>query len=449
MVLRLSKTPGFAACFCLGLAAAGAAIAPAAADDAITLVLVGDTGFGGDKQPVHAGRALRHGKPHAFADLTRHIVGEIDGELAFANLETVVTDRNDLRPRSKAFVFRSHPEAVAHLVSRGFNLFSTANNHVGDYGRAGIEATIAHMEALKSKGVEAAPGVGHDREEAGRPQAFEARGRRLAISAIGIGPGRTNEPGKSAIPGQMAYSESDDFAEAAERLGAELGYKILSAHYGAELDVTPNAADVKKLRDVAVREAGVDLVVGHHAHVAAGVQEVGGKLIFYGLGNFLHLGTQDMSRNDKCRDYGLVARVHIAQVAGGHLAARAVEVVPITDTHLAPRPMEAKQAARRIAVLNGLARGLDDDQADARGLRFVTQADGSGLYCFPDAWLEPGRIGKLCRGWGKRAAELEKVEHRASCGHVRPRYASDGGSGQRPKPKTSTGDTILKSLFGF
>ena len=54
-MLRLSKTPGFAACFCLGLAAAGAAIAPAAADDALTLVLVGDTGFGGDNQPVHAG----------------------------------------------------------------------------------------------------------------------------------------------------------------------------------------------------------------------------------------------------------------------------------------------------------------------------------------------------------------------------------------------------------
>jgi poly-gamma-glutamate capsule biosynthesis protein CapA/YwtB (metallophosphatase superfamily) len=432
-------------------AAAFAVALPATADDAITIVLAGDTGLGGDGQRVYAKRAVRHGTRHAFADLTKDIADHIDGDLAFANLETVVTDRNDLRAQRKAFVFRTHPDGVAHLVARGFNLFSTANNHVGDYGRAGIEATIASLEALKSEGLEAAAGVGRTRAEAGRPQSFDTRGRRFALSAVGIGGGRTNEPGKPGYPGQMAYSEDDDFAEVVQRLGDEKGYRILSVHYGSELDVTPGAQHVRKLRDKAVREAGIDLVVGHHAHVAAGVQEVDGRLIFYGLGNFLHLGTQDMSRRGRCRDYGLLARVHVALVAGGHLKARAVEVVPITGMHLAPKPMRASQASKRIAVLNGLARGLDDEDANARGLRFVAQPDGSGLYCFPNADLEPGRIGALCRGWAHRAAEQAGSVQAAACGHARPQYASgrDEAPARRRKPKSSAGDTILKSLFGF
>ena len=67
---------------------------------------------------------------------------------------------------------------------------------------------------------------------------------------------------------------------------------------------------------------GIDLIVGHHAHVVRGV-EFAASLIFYGLGNFLHLGTANMTSSGICRDYGLMARVHLrrgrwqARVAGG------------------------------------------------------------------------------------------------------------------------------------
>ena len=64
---------------------------------------------------------------------------------------------------------------------------------------------------------------------------------------------------------------------------------------------------------------GIDLIVGHHAHVVRGVEMTpNGSLIFYGLGNFLHLGTANMTSSGICRDYGLLARVHLRR--GGRTA---------------------------------------------------------------------------------------------------------------------------------
>ena len=103
-------------------------------------MLAGDAGFNPsdaqvDAKGVHKGRAVT-----PFTDMTSGIANDIDGDLAFANLETVVTDRNDLAPQKKGgdkdapFHFRSHPAAVKALIDLGFNLFSLANNHAVDYG---------------------------------------------------------------------------------------------------------------------------------------------------------------------------------------------------------------------------------------------------------------------------------------------------------------------------
>ena len=95
---------------------------------------------------------------------------------------------------------------------------------------------------------------------------------------------------------------------------------------------------------------GIDLVVGHHQHVVAGLETREGKLIVYGLGNFLHLGTQDMSKFDMCRDYGLIVRVHVAANEGEHFQVRAVEAIPITNMHSRPRRMTARtpEACREV-----------------------------------------------------------------------------------------------------
>ena len=295
-----------------------------------------------ERQPAAgpSGCGLRHGTPHAWRELTGGIAAEINGDLNFANLETVVTDRNDLSAPDKAFNFRSHPAGVRHLVEVGFNLLSTANNHSIDFGERGMRETLRHLDALEAVGLRAHAGVGIDREAAVRPRDIASKGARLLFSAIGIGAGsyRATEH----RPGQLLYAAPEDFTAMVQRLaGTEGDYRMLSVHYGEERQVMPGAADLRKLRDEAVRAAGIDLVIGHHAHVAAGVQEIEGRLIFYGLGNFLHLGMQDMAGFGICRDYGLLARLHLARGGDGRYRARAIEAVALTGMHVRTERMPA------------------------------------------------------------------------------------------------------------
>jgi poly-gamma-glutamate synthesis protein (capsule biosynthesis protein) len=425
-VRYVCHVPGLALALALCVAAGPAAADPSAepvsrpASNTLTITLGGDLGLGGSGQPVEAGGALRHGASTPWASLTAGIKPLLTGDLNFANLETVVTDRNALGPVDKAFNFRSHPAGVGHLVDIGFNVFSTANNHAIDYGGPGLADTVRHLSALGARGLKAWPGVGFGRQAAARASDITLKGTRVRISAIGIGGGRfdTKVEGRTEPATMLSYHSPTDFAETLDGLvEAEGDYRILSVHYGAELQVRPSQADQERLRDMAVIQGGIDLVVGHHAHVALGVQTVGGKLIFYGLGNLLHPGMQNMEGQGLCRDYGLFARVHLAIDPVGKPRARAIEVIPLTDMHAKAKPLAADEAKVRIAVLNHLARDLDHDESGAAGVRFTALPDGRGLHCLPGAGDEAGAVGALCRDWQPPATDAQLARRvAASCG---------------------------------
>jgi poly-gamma-glutamate synthesis protein (capsule biosynthesis protein) len=494
------------------LVAGALAIGPAtqaAEGDQVTIVLTGDTGLNRGGQPVEAD-GVRRGGFQTWADTTSLIADDINGDLNFTNIETVVTDRNDLTPDTKGqggpFNFRTHPNGLRHLVMRGFNVLSLANNHSMDYGVEGLKETLKHVGALKAERRAVAAGVGMNREEASRPVRVNVRGSEIAFAAIGIvtnnlerhraGP---DKPGQIAYrfkedfaevlkrlaatpaqyrilsihygveglkdtlkhtealhkerravaaglgmnreqagrprrvtvkgseiafaatgivtnnlerhragpnkPGQIAYRFDDDFAEVRKRLvDTPAQYRILSIHYGEEGRVRADAKQLADFRGLAAQRDGIDLIVGHHAHVVRGVELAGRSLIFYGLGNFLHHGTADMTGKGVCRDYGLMARVHLKEGKGGKLSLRAVEAIPVTDTHFRPRRMTGVAGATRIHALNYLASTLDDDQSGARGLRFTPQEDGSGLYCVAEAKNDGGRIGSLCKSYSPAPA---------------------------------------------
>jgi poly-gamma-glutamate synthesis protein (capsule biosynthesis protein) len=381
----------------------------AAAKDEIVLVAVGDVGLNRSNQPVDGRGVADGGRIAPWGELTTGIARLVNGDLNFMNLETVVTERNDLpagnKGQAEPFLFRSHPAGVRHMHDVvGFNVVSAANNHAYDYGEAGVRDTVTHLRALGADGRLHVAGIGLDRDEASRPAQFDATGARVAFSAIGNVTNMINaHRAGDHKPGTMGYRHDDDWQLVTDRLAATAAdLRILSIHYGQERDIRTDDRQRREYR-FAARDKGVDVVIGHHAHVVRGIElDGGGKLIFYGLGNFLIRGAADMAARPElrvCCDYGLLARVHLRRAAGGHFAARALEVFPITGMNRVPAPLPAAEAGQRVQVLNVLAESLDDAAAGAVGVRFQVREDGSGLFCADGARGDPGAVGALCAGF--------------------------------------------------
>ncbi|MFT5509618.1 MAG: hypothetical protein ACI89J_002705 [Hyphomicrobiaceae bacterium] len=417
-----------------------------------TLTIGGDLGFGGSRQPVSPTAGVRHGRRVAYADLTRNIRGLLIGsDLAFANLETVVTATNSLSAADKKFNFRMHPNGVAHLVKAGFNLLSTANNHSIDYGLPGMRHTIRHMKGLTSSGLLAAHGIAPSSEDLFEPARFSMKNNAFAFAAAGIGGARA----RRNSPGQVHFRRREDFERVTEALrDVKADYRMLSLHYGQELQVRPGRKNRKKLVDATAGQTGADLVIGHHAHTPAGVQRLGDKLIFYGLGNLLHLGMQDMGKHNVCRDFGVMAKLHLVSNAahGGRLVAQAVELFALKDMHLVSKVRKGNDGRRRISVINYLSAELADDAKDR--VQFTLRDNGSGLYCAPGAKGLEGPVGKLCRGWQPpsplEAAAKRKLRH--ACRYMikqsgPARVAKLRGTITPPKSKKSGYPAFARNAF--
>ncbi|MGV1015483.1 MAG: CapA family protein, partial [Methyloceanibacter sp.] len=399
-------------------------------------------GFNPNAAPVDpAGVALKGGEVMSFADTIAGVASAVDGDLAFVNLETVVTDRNDIRTDGNksrgAFHFRSHPLAVKALVDAGFNLFSLANNHSMDYGAAGVEETLYHMAVAGAGRGIAFAGIGADFDEATRPACLALDGTRIGFGAIGIITGDLPQhragPKK---PGQASYRNRLDFETVVDRLATmPADYRILSIHYGLEGRVVPDDRQFTDWRAFAAEQKGIDLIAGHHPHVAQGVELNGKSLIFYGLGNFMHPGTAEMTRFGICRDYGLMAKVHLART-GGDFRVAAIEAIPLAKTNERPERFPREEAMTRIYALNHLSGELDDGKR-AYGVRFTPQADGSGLYCAAGAADLGGELATLCRGWQEAAAPPEEIARQidAAC-EDKPFYGKPAITKRRsPQPR--------------
>ncbi len=72
---------------------------------------------------------------------------------------------------------RSDPRTLDDIKEYGFNIFTTANNHSGDYGEGGVLATIRHLQERDM----IFSGTGKDLGEASKPCYLETRNARVAL----------------------------------------------------------------------------------------------------------------------------------------------------------------------------------------------------------------------------------------------------------------------------
>ena len=90
-------------------------------------------------------RRLPEGGYEGFREL-QSCIGQHD--VRFLNLESTFHDYEGYPAvQSGGTWARSDPRTLDDIKDHyGFNLFTTANNHSGDYGEGGILATIRHLQ---------------------------------------------------------------------------------------------------------------------------------------------------------------------------------------------------------------------------------------------------------------------------------------------------------------
>ena len=137
--------------------------------------------------------------------------------------------------------------------------------------------------------------------------------------------------------------------------------KIVSVHHGEEFRHVPSPGVVRDYR--ALIDAGAGLVLGHHSHVAQGIEKYGRGIIFYSLGNFA-MGTVS-ARHIKYKGklYSFIARVRF-RMTGTRLLPGAVEIFPLYADNVRPLIVKGKVLQRRRFVPEVLTGDFAGDVLD-------------------------------------------------------------------------------------
>jgi poly-gamma-glutamate capsule biosynthesis protein CapA/YwtB (metallophosphatase superfamily) len=210
-------------------------------------------------------------------------------DLRIVNLETAITRSDDAEP--KGIHYRMHPANAGVLASARIDACILANNHVLDWGRAGLGETLA---TLADRGI-AAVGAGLTEEEAWKPHILTAGGgRRLVILACAAGDSGVPHhwaagPDRAGIA--LLPDPPEHAIERMESLLADLRRPedavILSVHWAGNWghDVPAWQRDFAR---ATVDRCGVDVVFGHSSHHPKAIERHRGALIMYGCGDLLN-----------------------------------------------------------------------------------------------------------------------------------------------------------------
>jgi poly-gamma-glutamate capsule biosynthesis protein CapA/YwtB (metallophosphatase superfamily) len=204
------------------------------------------------------------------------------------NLETSVTTSDDFWP-GKSIHYRMHPRNVGCLTAGRVDICVLANNHVLDYGRAGLEETIA---TLNDAGLQVA-GAGTSIDRAREPAIVDLDdGGRILVFAVGAensGIPKTWAAGAASSGVDLLRDASDATAdELLERVRSRKRHgdvAVVSIHWGDNWGYKVPEAHVRFAHRLL--EGGVDLIHGHSSHHARPIEIYEDRLVLYGCGDFI------------------------------------------------------------------------------------------------------------------------------------------------------------------
>lgn len=259
-------------------------------------------------------------------------------DFAAVNLETQIADEKPNQRAPKSVTFFSPPETVSALKYAGVDYVTLGNNHTYDYLDSGLKSTI---EALNKYNMPYS-GAGENEQEALKAYRTSINGIKFGmLGFVGWEGSATPSQTADSNKGGAAYGSLENIVATVKREIADS--RVTIAQYHGSLEYKDEPTMVTETRLKAAIDAGADLAIAHHPHVAQGFEVYKGKLIAYSMGNFIF-------------DQFFYATNHSFMLyvwMDGETFYRA-EVVPVYLQGYVPTPATGEHRGRILARLNDL-----------------------------------------------------------------------------------------------
>ncbi len=264
-----------------------------------------------------------------------------DYDLSVVNLEGPICEGGMPNRDQTANRVKGDPSCAGGMAEAGIDAVSLANDHIMDYGSAGLQETLnvlggQHLQTF---------GAGTDRRLAEQPILLESQGgEKVAIVGLcDVAPASYNA-GESS-PGVCA-ADRERIAGIIQQAGKLAPYVVAFFHWGdsGSTEVTQRQRD---LAHTCV-EAGAALVVGSHPHVIQGLEMWQGTPIIYSLGNMVFSSQGEQGTT------GLFAGCHFD---GGSLTS--LEIVPLRTDRARPETADGNDAELILQQVAEASPGVD------------------------------------------------------------------------------------------
>jgi len=254
------------------------------------------------------------------------------GDVTVINLEAPLVEYCQLH--TEGFTFCGRPGFIGALHAAGVDVATLENNHIGNYGLDGIDATKGYLD-----------GGGIKWADRYSPAIVEVRGMKFGFLAFN---------------GVIEIIDRDAMVVAIQELRPQVDVLSVSFHWGAEYvsvpDISPGVAEDSpvEIAHLAI-DSGADFIIGNHPHWVQAVEIYNGKWITYAHGNYIF----DQMWSYETR-VGVIGKYTFfdKQLVG-------VEFTPtLIENYAQPVPMQGEE---RQAVLDGMKAASDQLSARLAG----------------------------------------------------------------------------------
>jgi len=303
------------------------------------------------------------------------VLDQMAPEARVINLETSITRSGGFAP-GKPVCYRMSPDNVPAVACARPDACALANNHVLDFGRAGLAETLGVLARAGLRAV----GAGRDLTRARQPVAVPVPGGGRAVifacgaASSGIPPGwaaTATRPGVDFLPRLSGAAAGGLIAQiqAVKRPGDIV---VVSLHWGSNWGYGVEQDQVRFAHRLI--DGGADLIYGHSSHHPRPIEVYRGRLVLYGCGDAINdyegIRGYEQFRPD-------LRLLYFASLAAGTGALAALRMVPMQAKNMRLHHASAADSAWLADVLNRVSRRF--------GSHISHQPDGALILHHPPA----------------------------------------------------------------